>query len=260
MADVPPPKRARTAPQEPPSVTPADVAPEAQSGLAAFLARPAAARTPPGKAKSPGPLPPGLAAAAAASLERCWAELPPADASVEPRPDPVPRHDSRDTQARPRPGPGPSRDARRDLPRFTTSGARGARRRAADARKKDADALAAPGARAGARDRRRAGAGTGPGAGGPPAPDGARERAAARARAGRGGAAPALVTGPRRSVLVVASSLCPVKFPCLAGARRPRRKLYWSLMLLSAGSATAASSETSLLAREVLFCGGLLDP
>ena len=82
----PPPKRARTAAPEPPSVTPADVAPEAQSGLAAFLARPAAARTPPGKAKSPGPLPRGLAAAAAASLERCWAELPPADASVAPRP------------------------------------------------------------------------------------------------------------------------------------------------------------------------------
>ena len=87
----PPPKRARTAAQEPPSVTPADVAPEAQSSLAAFLARPAAARTPPGKAKSPGPLPPGLAAAAAASLERCWAELPPADASVEPRPRPTSR-------------------------------------------------------------------------------------------------------------------------------------------------------------------------
>ena len=87
----PPPKRARTAAPEPPSVTPADVAPEAQSGLAAFLARPAAARTPPGKAKNPGPLPQGLAAAAAASLERCWAELPPADASVEPRPDRVPR-------------------------------------------------------------------------------------------------------------------------------------------------------------------------
>ena len=84
----PPPKRARTAAQEPPSVTPADVAPEAQSGLAAFLARPAAARTPPGKSKAPGPLPKGLAAAAAASLERCWAELPPADASVKPRPDP----------------------------------------------------------------------------------------------------------------------------------------------------------------------------
>ena len=81
----PPPKRARTAAPEPPSVTPADVAPEAQSGLAAFLARPAAARTP-HKVKSPGPLPPGLAAAAAASLERCWAELPPADASVAPRP------------------------------------------------------------------------------------------------------------------------------------------------------------------------------
>ena len=91
MADVPPPKRARTAAQEPPSVTPADVAPEAQSDLAAFLARPAAARTPPGKARSPGPLPPGLAAAAAASLERCWAELPPADASVAPRPDHLPR-------------------------------------------------------------------------------------------------------------------------------------------------------------------------
>ena len=85
MADVPPPKRARTAAPEPPSVTPADVAPEAQSDLAAFLARPAAARTP-SKAKSPGPLPQGLAAAAAASLERCWAELPPADAYGEPRP------------------------------------------------------------------------------------------------------------------------------------------------------------------------------
>ena len=93
----PPPKRARTAAPEPPSVTPADVAPEAQSGLAAFLARPAAARTP-HKAKSPGPLPQGLAAAAAASLERCWAELPPADASVAPRPDTVPRHDSRKTR------------------------------------------------------------------------------------------------------------------------------------------------------------------
>ena len=91
----PPPKRARTAAQEPPSVTPADVAPEAQSGLAAFLARPAAARTPPGKAKSPGPLPQSLAAAAAASLERCWAELPPADASVEPCPRPTSRdHES----------------------------------------------------------------------------------------------------------------------------------------------------------------------
>ena len=91
----PPPKRARTAAPEPPSVTPADVAPEAQSGLAAFLARPAAARTPPGKAKSPGPLPQGLAAAAAASLERCWAELPPADASVEPCPRPTSRdHES----------------------------------------------------------------------------------------------------------------------------------------------------------------------
>ena len=91
----PPPKRARTAAQEPPSVTPADVAPEAQSDLAAFLARPAAARTPPGKAKSPGPLPQGLAAAAAASLERCWAELPPADAYVEPRPRPTSRdHES----------------------------------------------------------------------------------------------------------------------------------------------------------------------
>jgi len=90
----PPPKRARTAEQEPPSVTPADVAPEAQSGLAAFLARPAAARTP-HKVKSPGPLPPGLAAAAAASLERCWAELPPADACVAPRPRPTSRdHDS----------------------------------------------------------------------------------------------------------------------------------------------------------------------
>ena len=206
----PPPKRARTAAQEPPSVTPADVAPEAQSGLAAFLARPAAARTPPGKAKSPGPLPQGLAAAAAASLERCWAELPPADASVEPRPDPVPRHDSRDTQARPRPGPGPSRDARRGLARPARGGARGARRGPPYARKKNADALAAPGARAGARDRRRAGAGAG--AGGPPAPDGARERAAARARAGRGGAAPALVNGPRRSVLVVGSSLVPKIF------------------------------------------------
>ena len=94
MADVPPPKRARTAAQEPPSVTPADVAPEAQSDLAAFLARPAAARTP-HKAKSPGPLPPGLAAAAAASLERCWAELPPADASSAPRPRPTSRdHES----------------------------------------------------------------------------------------------------------------------------------------------------------------------
>ena len=81
----PPPKRARTAAPEPPSVTPADVAPATQSGLAAFLARPAAACTP-HKAKSPGPLPQGLAAAAAASLERCWAELPPADASVAPRP------------------------------------------------------------------------------------------------------------------------------------------------------------------------------
>ena len=90
----PPPKRARTAAPEPPSVTPADVAPEAQSGLAAFLARPAAARTP-HKAKSPGPLPRGLAAAAAASLERCWAELPPADASVAPRPCPTSRdHES----------------------------------------------------------------------------------------------------------------------------------------------------------------------
>ena len=56
MADVPPPKRARTAAPSPPSVTPADVAPEAQSDLAAFLARPAAARAP-SKAKSPGPLP-----------------------------------------------------------------------------------------------------------------------------------------------------------------------------------------------------------
>ena len=208
----PPPKRARTAAQEPPSVTPADVAPEAQSGLAAFLARPAAARTPPGKAKSPGPLPQGLAAAAAASLERCWAELPPADACVAPRPDPVSRHDSRDTQARPRPRPGPPGDARRGVPRVTYGSASGARRRASDARKKDADALAAPGARTGPRDRRRAGAGAGPGAGGPPAPDGARERAAARARAGRGGAAPALVNGPRRSVLVVGSSLVPKIF------------------------------------------------
>ena len=94
MADVPPPKRARTAAPEPPSVTPADVAPEAQSDLAAFLARPAAARTP-SKAKAPGPLPAGLAAAAAASLERCWAELPPADASVAPRPCPTSRdHES----------------------------------------------------------------------------------------------------------------------------------------------------------------------
>ena len=82
----PPPKRARFEEQEPPSVTPADVAPEAQSDLAAFLARPAAARTP-SKAKSPSPLPQGLAAAAAASLERCWAELPPADACVAPRPE-----------------------------------------------------------------------------------------------------------------------------------------------------------------------------
>ena len=39
--------------------------------------------------------PRALAAAAAASLESCWAELPPADASVAPRPRPTSRdHES----------------------------------------------------------------------------------------------------------------------------------------------------------------------
>ncbi len=234
----PPPKRARTAAPEPPSVTPADVAPEAQSGLAAFLARPAAARTPPGKAKSPGPLPPGLAAAAAASLERCWAELPPADACVAPRPDPVPRTDSRDTQARPRPRPGPSRDARRGLARPVRGGVCGARRGPPYARKKDTDTLAAPGARAGARDRRRACASARARAGGPPAPDGARERAAARARAGRGGAAPALVNKPRRSVLVVGSMALLSQSFLVSPARRPRRKLYPSFIYSHTSSPT----------------------
>ena len=123
------------------------------------------------------------------------------------------------------------RDARRGLPRVTCGGASGARRRAADARKEDADSLAAPGARAGARDRRRAGAGAFINAGGPPAPDGARERAAARARAGRGGAAPALV-----SVVSLSSSWGAPFVPRVLVSRRrcrPRRKLYQVLYLFA---------------------------
>ena len=77
----PPPKRARTAAPEPPSVTPADVAPEAQSDLAAFLARLRPRAGNPGKARSPGPLPQGAPPRRLRVLELAWAELPPADAS-----------------------------------------------------------------------------------------------------------------------------------------------------------------------------------
>ena len=208
MAEAPPPKRARFAADQAP-VRPADVTPETQSELAAFLAKPAE-HTPTRGGRGKG-LPPALAEAVAASLARCWAALPPADArgrrvrthATSPRsrlPESWPMYEVRPRVARPAPRPQarprararPAGDARRGLARPLRRGARGPRRRAAHAREEDPDAVAAPGARArGARGARSPRAGAGRAA----AADGTRERPPPRARARGRGAAAALVEG-----------------------------------------------------------------
>ena len=161
-----------------PSVTPADVAPEAQSGLAAFLARPAAAHAA-GQGQEPGP----ATLAAAAAAPRPSGAGPGCRRPTRVRVDPS-SGDARDTQARPRPRPVP-RGGRRGVRTLLTA-APAAAAACFPTPEKRRRRLAIPGAHAGPVTVA-APAGAGPGAGGRLRPTDARTRGGAHGRPRRGG-------------------------------------------------------------------------